>query len=271
VKIVSKFGIARKRCIWIKEEDNLIIADTVKNLDGFKDAYMNLPEALERSIYIQSNTASGSMDLQNDKYNKIYEDLRAEVKELDFSVWYDLLKNHDMSSADPCLMLVTITTKDDGKTVSVPVDPDVTPKAHAAIIEAFSENSVSEIKRVKEEFNRLLKNESSGSDAYMSISFEGVSADGQRAWNYYDELYPAGDDYYEKYADDHETTKYIIEELEKAASAGEKPHSGAYIFVYFTADEYDENGYFEKTKEYSFVIAHPEDLLIPEDNYYRSN
>lgn len=271
IKIVSNSGIERQRCIWIKTEDNISLAEAVKKLDGYRDIYMNLPEALERSISVYAKTISGDV-LAPEKYSEIYECLRNEVKELDFAEWYDRQKNFGMTTEDATMMKLNLTTKKDGTIISIPVFRDITPKTHFAIIEAFSHDAKGEIKLLKQRYDEILNDESEGQHKFLTISIEGVTEDGTKGWSYYDDVSKGMDGYSYVSESNYTLTKHILEELEKAAADGKKPESGEFVTVYARYEEYtDEYEYCASARDFQFIIAHPDKLDIPEEYCYYRN
>lgn len=272
VKIVSKSGIERQRCIWVKTEDNAVLAEAVMKMEGYRDIYMNLPDALERSIYVEAKSISGDI-VAPEKYTEIYECLRNEVKELDFAEWYDCQRKFGMTSEDASMMIIVLTTAKDGKQISIPVFSDLTPKTHKTILDVLSGGAENEMKLLKQKFDEIEKGEDDGMHKFLTISIEGVTGDGTKGWSYYDDMSTGTDEYYDKYNENnHKLTKQILEALTKAAEEGKKPESGEFVTVSARYEQYnDENGYTGSAREFRFIIAHPDELDIPEDYYYYRN
>ncbi len=263
VKFVDKIGITHERNIWVRTEYTKKLSDTVKDIEGYRDIYMNLPEALERSVYVYSvGIVSSSSDV---KCDELYECLREEVKALDFATWYDAVNCYSYSyeETDNTVMQISLTTKKDGVDIYIPVDRDITPKTHAKILEAFNEGAAEKAAAVKKYYEEYSK----GKEGYMYLNISGVHDDGTKAWSW--GAYPYfGKEFYDDEAESLETAEYFIDELVKAAEAGEKPESGAYISVSVSFEEYGDDGSITAYREISFVLPHIPELDIPADCYY---
>ncbi len=262
VKFVDKMGISRERSIWIRTEYVKKLGEAIMDVEGYRDIYMNLPEALERSVYVNSlGILSGTPS--NVNCDELYESLREEVKSLDFATWYNALNSHSYEETDNTLMSITLTTKKDGVDIYIPVDRDITPKTHAKILEAFNEGAAEKAAAVKKDYGEYSK----GKECYMSLSIAGVHDDGAKAWSW--GAYPYfGGESYEGEDKDIEMAEYFISEFVKAAESGEKPKSGAYISVSVSFEEYDDTGRIKAYSEYTFVLPHIPELEIPSEYYY---
>ena len=236
VSFVSN-GVKHTRNLSIPESDHTALMNQIEENDAYKDAYMELPDAMERTISIYYYNNRLLFDFTNEECMEIYECMQKELEGVSFSDWVEhlTLNNYDGIEID-------FTTANDSTGVRLWINSDILPKTFSLIAEKQNEKEKDEIDNIYD----ILENWETKKDEYNYIDMQIYS----REWSAYVN--------HSRY-DEGEKDEYLASDL-KALAEGMKNGEFSvddYITLHMYAESLDEKEY-----HYSETVIY---LPVPED------
>ena len=268
ITFVSKGGIKKSRNIWITFEDYQKIIDEMNKNEEFRNVYLTLPEALDRTFEVEGSKF-GYLNLTSKDVMPMYETFRDEVKALDFDEWYKYLSQYGYNSYndEADAMYLRFRTPDSDM-LYVPVSKELTPKSYLMLMKLMAEGADEYMdiicKDVKSfDFaNQQFKDED-GELMYFSVNVSGYNGEtgeewdmGLHDWLYSDLEYEMGrldpDEVIAHYID-------VLDAIKKAAENGEVEADKYVAVSYYREIEVDGRYNYE---DYIFYAPYPEDIEL---------
>ena len=257
VRFVSENGTKKDRLIWIKSELMPEVAGALEKNNDYKALYTELPEALDRSVYLGNNYL-GAESLDNIRVSEIYEKLREEVKTVNFAEWYTFASSIGYGSGNPSEYYLELTTKDEGKNISININKDYTPETHRLILEMLNEGAKEKAAEVKKffdeyDFDSVYDEEYGYKEGYyFSIEVYTFSEKEGRVWCYSVSPYLKSDGSTSEY----EFAKEFMEQMVNAANTDAKPTSEEYTCIALYKEVPVEGSYYYKSESIEFIIPY---------------
>ncbi len=144
---VSSSGIRRTRNIRIETDDYKTIFDSISDNEEYKKKFVELPDAINRTITVNTSDFWGQPDLTDEECMEIYKSIQSEVKEISFGDWMAFLDHEGRGDFELRFNIPGETRK-----MNLNISAEVLPKSTALLIEKANNNSAEDIELVYRSF-----------------------------------------------------------------------------------------------------------------------